>query len=760
MGGIGKTELVLQYALAQKDEYPAGLCWLRARDQEIATQIVTFAQAHLGLTPPDQLEIEAQVRFCWQQWPEGDALVVLDDVTDYQAIEPYLPPPDPRFKLLITTRSQLGSSVKDFSVEELDENSAIALLASLVKDGRIQAQADDARALCEWVGNLPLSLELLGRYLAYDNDLSIRELLLELETVRLRAEALSAIEAGMTAQRGVLKALELSWKDLSEEERELAYLLGMFATAPISWEIVEQCFETKDPKVLKKTRSKGLMSRSLVKRVGEGSYQLHQIVQEYFRMKLEQRPDQGQGIKSDFCGVMVAITKNINPTPTIDEIEGVRGVIVHLEEVVNQWIDSLTHENLVWLFEGIGRFYQGQGNYATSESWRSKCLKVTQKLLGQDHPLVAISLNNLAQLFTRQGRYNEAELRYLESLQISIKLLDHWLVSFATNLNNFAQFFISINFLDHWLKLFATSLNNLAQLFTRQGRYDEAELVYLESLQICKKLLGHKNLLVATVLNNLAELCRNQERYERAELLFKQALNMRKKLLSKEHPDIATSLNDLGLLYTDQERYEEAESFFWQSLNMNKKLLGEEHLDVANNLSNLADLYYYQKRYMQAESFYRQSLQMREKLLGKEHPDVATNLNNLAVLCDNQERYEEAEPLYRQSLQVREKLLGEEHPDVANSLNNLAVLYTKQARYEKAELLYRQLLQTTQKLKGNEHLSVLNILLLLANLSKQQRKYDEARNLCLQAISIAQASLGSNHPNTLKIVEWLNSLPE
>jgi NB-ARC domain len=123
MGGIGKTELALQYAIEQlqQGQYPAGICWLRARDREIATDIVTFAQVHLGLSLPDQMEIEDQVRFCWQRWPEGEALVVLDDVTDYQAIEPYLPPADPRFKLLITTRLDLGSTVQKVSLEELDE---------------------------------------------------------------------------------------------------------------------------------------------------------------------------------------------------------------------------------------------------------------------------------------------------------------------------------------------------------------------------------------------------------------------------------------------------------------------------------------------------------------------------------------------------------------------------------------------------------------------------------------------------------------
>jgi NB-ARC domain len=264
MGGIGKTELALQYALAQKGEYPAGLCWLSARDQEIATQIVTFAQAHLGLTPPDRLEIEAQVRFCWQQWPEGDALVVLDDVTDYKAIEPYLPPSDPRFKLLITTRSQLGSSVKDFPVEELDEEGAICLLNSLVKDERIQAQPDEAKALCKWVENLPLGLELLGRFLARKPDWKICRLLKSLEGNRLDAKALLEPERGMTAKLGVAAALELSWQELNEAERELACVLGMFAIAPIPWTLVEECLNEVNPEELEETRDDGLIARSLL----------------------------------------------------------------------------------------------------------------------------------------------------------------------------------------------------------------------------------------------------------------------------------------------------------------------------------------------------------------------------------------------------------------------------------------------------------------------------------------------------------------
>jgi NB-ARC domain len=167
MGGIGKTELALQYAIAQLNSqtYPAGLCWLTCRAQEIATQIVSFAKTNLLLTIPDDMEAREQVTFIWQRWPEGNALLILDDVTDYEEIAPYLPPSAPRFKVLITTRQNFGATVTAINIEELSDEAAISLLKSIVGDDRIEAQRSDAQTLCKWVGNLPLGLELLGRFL-------------------------------------------------------------------------------------------------------------------------------------------------------------------------------------------------------------------------------------------------------------------------------------------------------------------------------------------------------------------------------------------------------------------------------------------------------------------------------------------------------------------------------------------------------------------------------------------------------------------
>ncbi|MEQ9625737.1 tetratricopeptide repeat protein [Coleofasciculus chthonoplastes] len=49
----------------------------------------------------------------------------------------------------------------------------------------------------------------------------------------------------------------------------------------------------------------------------------------------------------------------------------------------------------------------------------------------------------------------------------------------------------------------ATSLNNLAGLYELQGRYDKAEPLYLQALDLRKRLLGDEHPNTITVRKNL-----------------------------------------------------------------------------------------------------------------------------------------------------------------------------------------------------------------------------------------------------------------
>jgi tetratricopeptide (TPR) repeat protein len=678
MGGVGKTELALQYARyhQQQGSYPGGLCWLQAAEAEVGSQIISFARVQLDVQIPDGLDLQEQVAYCWRHWRGGEVLLVLDDVRSYEKIKPYLPLAKPRFKVLITTRRQgLGDSFELLRLEVLPEDAAIALLVSFVGEERIYGELDQAKQLCEELGYLPLGLELVGRYLKRKPDLSLAQMR---QRLGLEHRSLQQRSEDMTARLGVAAAFELSWQELDELAQGLACLLSLFALAPIPWSLVEQSLPNQDSESLEDARDEGLLNLSLLERRGQGSYQLHQLIREFLKIKLAQLAEADQ-LKRGFCQTMVAAARQIHDTPTQQDIITAAPTIPHLAEAAQHHKDWLSDEDLIWPFIGLERFYEGQGAYEQALPWYEQCVPATRERLGEEHPDIAASLNNLAGLYDSQGRYAEAEPLYLQAYELSKRLLgtEH-----------------------RWV---ASSLNNLAKLYDSQGRYAEAEPLFLQAYELRKRLLGTEHPDVASSLGNLARLYQSQGRYAEAEPLYVQALELSKRLLGTEHPDIASSLGNLAYLYWSQGRYAEAEPLYVQALELSKRLLGTEHPWVASSLNNLALLYCSQGRYAEAEPLYVQALELRKRLLGTEHPDIATSLNNLAGLYDSQGRYAEAEPLYLQALELCKRLLGIEHPHVASSLNNLAGLYSAQGRYAEAEPLSLQALEIAERQLGVNH---------------------------------------------------------
>ena len=91
----------------------------------------------------------------------------------------------------------------------------------------------------------------------------------------------------------------------------------------------------------------------------------------------------------------------------------------------------------------------------------------------------------------------------------------------------------------------ASSLNNLAGLYSSQGRYEEAEPLYEQALELSQRNLGENHPDVATSLNNLAGLYRSQGRYEEAEPLYEQALELCERVLGVNHPNTITMRKNL-----------------------------------------------------------------------------------------------------------------------------------------------------------------------------------------------------------------------
>ena len=116
----------------------------------------------------------------------------------------------------------------------------------------------------------------------------------------------------------------------------------------------------------------------------------------------------------------------------------------------------------------------------------------------------------------------------------------------------------------------------------------------------------------------------SQGKYCEAENLYVQSLSIREKKLGKDHPDIAESLQNLAELYQMQGKYDKAESLYIQSLEIRERVLGREHPDVANCLNNLAVLYMSQENYREAEPLFVKALEIFLQTFGQDHPNTRT----------------------------------------------------------------------------------------------------------------------------------------
>jgi tetratricopeptide (TPR) repeat protein len=94
------------------------------------------------------------------------------------------------------------------------------------------------------------------------------------------------------------------------------------------------------------------------------------------------------------------------------------------------------------------------GDYAKTEPFLQRALKIREKALGPDHPNTAASLNNLAALYRSMGDYAKAKPLHERALKIREKALGP----------------------DH--PDTAQSLINLAELYHSMGDYAKAEPLY------------------------------------------------------------------------------------------------------------------------------------------------------------------------------------------------------------------------------------------------------------------------------------------
>ena len=606
LGGIGKTQIALEYVYRQRENY-SHIFWVNAESIDTFTEDYSLIADSLDLTGKRQKDKSVSLRSV-RLWLNAhtDWLLVVDNLNDLKSVRHYLP--ETTGHILLTTRDKATREYSFLVVPTLSHSEGIDLLLRRTEREESAknntAESVATKELAVELGFLPLALEQAAAYIK-TTAISFQEYL-----ERYRRNRLELIEKDSQKFGTLSQTISTTWALNLEEVR---------ISSPIADDLMRACAFLAPDNIPEEIFTEGALElgENLSMLVScESNSTLLDAISPAVRFSLITRNSE-------------ANTLSIHPL---------------VQEVILDKVND--EEQAVW----ANRVINALNAVSTKIIAKGDSISYNRIL---PHTLVAVELaekfecksSNAAQLFNqvgsyllREGRYGEAEPLLVEALIIRKQLLgsEHPEV--------------------------ATTLNNLALLYQTQGRYEEAESLFVEALVIRKQLLGSEHPEVATTLNNLALLYQMQGRYEEAEPLLVEALVMRKQLLGSEHPEVSMTLNNLALLYQSQGRYKDAEPLFVEALAMRKQLLGSEHPEVATTLNNLASLYQSQERYEEAEPLYRQAISMVETLFGRDHPSMVQSLYDLAQLYRILNGFEEAETLLREALAISTTLYGSNHP--------------------------------------------------------------------------------------------------
>ncbi len=683
LGGIGKTQLALEYAYRHRQDYHA-ILWVNADTREHL--IKTFVEIAKLLDLPQQEEKkEMDIVEAVKEWlaDRNGWLLILDNADELALAEEFIPPAF-RGHLLLTTRTQIvGSKFRKFEVEAMrPEIGSLLLLrrSKLLAPQMTLEQAPpavikQAQELVQDLGGLPLALDQAAAYVD-ETQCGLEQYLQRYRTRRMlllqrRGELVDhpgsvATTLSLSLEKAAEKAAQLSL--VAVNVMQLCAYLSPDAipeelfTIRADWPELVLAPVAADDFELDEAIA-ALRSYSLVSRDRDThTLTVHRLVQAVIEDSLSAK-EQRQWMQRAVQAVAAACPEKVDFAnwPAMERL------LPHALTCTT-WIEQAPDASLAaaLLLNQTGNYLDHRARYEEAEPLLKRVLAIYKQHLGATHPMTASSLNNLATLYYQQGKYEKAELLLVRALAIREQLLGT----------------------EH--PDTAISLNSLAALYQAQGKYEQAEPLLQRVLAINEQRLGAMHPLTAIGLNNLAAIYYTQGKYEQAEPLLKRALAIYEQQLGAEHPDTATGLDNLAELYRAQGKYEQAEPLFQRALAIYEQQLGATHPDTAQSLNNLAELYRAQGKYEQAELLFQRALAIREQQLGAEHPETAQSLNNLSELYYTQGKYEQAEPLLKRALAIYEQQLGATHPNTATGLNNLAALYRAQDMDEQAEPLLEQ----------------------------------------------------------------------
>ena len=441
LGGIGKTQLAVEYAYRYHQDYEAVL-WARAETRE--ELIASYSTLATLLKLPEQQAGDQEITLAavkrWlqmhQKW-----LLILDNADAVELLPPFLPPVAGGHVLLTTRAWDMRRLARRLEVETLPvEQGALLLLrraALLPPDGTLeQASADERRlasALTSELGGLPLALDQAGAYLEATG-MSLEEYQCISQTHRqtLLNERRSLVEdhPASVATTWSLSFARVETKSPAAADllRLCAYLAPDAIPEAILTQGAEHLGDLLAPvaadaflfaQAIEALRASSLLARDPRTK----TLSVHRLVQAVLRDTLPTEDERQWKQRA-----VLAVTAARPDVQDVKQWDACERWLPHAL-LCATWIEQeqISSPEAALLLNDAGYYLSERARYREAEPLLKRALEIREQELGAQHPDTAGSLNNLAGLYQDQGKYAEAEPLLKRALAIVERVLgpDH-----------------------------------------------------------------------------------------------------------------------------------------------------------------------------------------------------------------------------------------------------------------------------------------------------------------------------------------------
>ncbi|MFC8140332.1 FxSxx-COOH system tetratricopeptide repeat protein [Streptomyces paradoxus] len=660
MGGIGKTQIVLEYAHRFASQYDI-VWWVDAEQADQLPVRYTELADRLGIAKSDAGS-EPNARTLLQylrtrhRW-----LLILDNAEQPELIEPWLP--EGPGHVLITSRNPDWHGI----AHQSDLNVFTRTESLIYLQGRMPGMnSERADLLARDLGDLPLALAQAAGVLRSGMTVDRYLQLLATNTARLLHE--SDVRGYPVPLAATVNIAVARLVDDGHPAAAALLSLGAFLgpePIPNAWleaarsRLASIPGDPDDPMWLRNALQS--LGRFGLARTDYDAFQIHRLTQGILRTQTS--PDMVAIIHEDVTAVLAAVNPGDPRSPA--DWPAWASLTAHLTDprVTTAIADR---PELRPTFTGAAHFLIRRGLPRAAHDLSTVLHQVWSADLGPDHPDTLTCAQYVGHATVDLGDFTKAHTVVEETFARRRLVLGE----------------------DHPDTLH--SANDLGVTLIYLGEYAEARWMLEDVLGRRRRVLGEDHPDTLTSADNLSSTLGELGEYAEARRMLRDVLGRRRRVLGEDHPDTLTSAGNLSSILRELGEYAEARPMLRDVLGRRRRVLGEDHPDTLTSAGNLSGILSVLGEYAEARRMQEDVLGHHRRVLGEDHPDTLTSANNLAATLHDLKEYAEARRMKEDVLGRRRRVLGEDHPDTLGAASNLATTLHALRQYPEAVALLEE----------------------------------------------------------------------